>query len=151
MPEAHRRLMNAGNDPTAFFIRSLPDAVLVFRGKGRPAVLLEFKDARTETSDHVFVRARADHNQSHQGTRLRNKADIFPIGKASLDAYQQLANIGLKIVGVGWQSWRDVDAADLRVQYVEHIDTCYVWEQDLLSYPFPSSPASASGSRHGVR
>ena len=125
----HKLLRAAVPDPTARFIRFLPDSVLVGLKGGSTAALLEFKQANTRLTNRVFDLIRRQHDKLHQDEpAVKDKEDLFPIDKVKLDAYQQLDRSGIRVVVLGWQAWRDADAADLRAQYAERIVTCHVYE-----------------------
>ena len=121
--------IRSADDDTSSFIRYLPDSALVrIDGETSHISLLEFKvqDALVER-DSFFGRIQRDHRSANQNEPpLQDKQDIFSLEKASLDLYQRLAEIGVMVVVVGWQTKRTNDADDIRVQYATRVVTCQV-------------------------
>ena len=137
--------IRSATDETSQFIRYLPDSALVLTtvqagAVSRQTTLLEFKvqDQLVEY-DSFFGRIQAEHMQRNRDNPpLQDKQDIFSVEKATLDLYQRLAEIGVVVVVVAWQTKRTIDPHAMRAQYADKVITCQV--QD------PSTELRTTGS-----
>ena len=125
-------------DVTSHFIRYLPDSALVQTDRegvtSPPTTLLEFKLHDTLVQqDSFFARVQAEHRRRNQNNPpLQSKQDLFAVEQASLDMYQRLTRIGVKVVVVGWQTKRTEDSDSFRAQYADKVVTCQVQDPSRI-------------------
>ena len=138
----HQYIRSASDD-TSHFIRYLPDSALVRTDGTTPHTsLLEFKvsDSLVQT-DSLLGRIQQEHQRLNEGIPpIQDKQDIFGMEKASLDFYQRLADVGVRVVVIAWQTKRTQDTDTIRAQYADRVVTCQVQE------PSPALRARGSGT-----
>ena len=127
----HKHLTTT-RDPTADFLRYLPDAALIRAAgqqtptQGPVAALLEFKVHDTPVrTPGFFRRIQQEHERRNGGhPPLTEFHDILGIERDSLDAHRRLKDIDVITVVVGWQAYRHPPQMSVRAQFADQIIVC---------------------------
>ena len=137
--ELHQYIRFA-TDLSSRFVRFLPDSVMVRTDDneiGPKTTLIEFKVQKTLIYSNNFfgdIQKEYAETKGPEDPILDAKEQIFQVEKDALDIYKQIAELGIVVVVIGWQTCTD----RLIAQYADKIVICHEW--------FPSRAKRASGS-----
>ena len=139
MKELHEYIRFAP-DVSSRFVRYLPDSVMVRTDDdeiGPKTVLIEFKVQKTLIYSNDFFR---DIQKEYAETKepedpiLDAKEQIFQVEKDALDIYKQIAELGVAVIIIGWQT----PTGRFIAQDADKIVICHDW--------LPSKEKRDSGS-----